>query len=73
MQTVAEILGSYASTLKYEDLPADVIHQTKRTIIDTLGCAFGGYASEPAKLARDLAGSVTSSDIQPYRKATIGW
>src|SRR5688572_29971262 len=61
MQTVAEILASYASTLTYEDLPADVIHQTKRTIIDTLGCVFGGYPSEPAKLARNLAASVSSS------------
>ena len=61
MQTVAENLGAYAASLKYEDLPSDVIHQTKRIIVDTLGCAFGGFASEPAKIARDLAGLVTSS------------
>jgi 2-methylcitrate dehydratase len=61
MQTIAENLGAYASTLKYEDLPADVIHQTKRTIVDTLSCAFGGYTSEPGRIARDLAGLVSSS------------
>lgn len=60
MQTIAENLGAYASTLKYEDLPAEVIHQTKRTIVDTLACAFGGYASEPSKIARDLADLVSS-------------
>ena len=61
MQTIAENLGAYASTLKYEDLPAEVIHQAKRIIVDTLGCAFGGYTSEPGKIARDLAGLVSSS------------
>ena len=61
MQTIAENIGAYASTLKYEDLPAEVIHQTKRFIADTLGCAFGGYTSEPCNIARDLAGLVSSS------------
>ena len=31
-QTLAEKLAAYAAALKYEDIPADVIHQTKRTI-----------------------------------------
>ena len=60
MQTIAEKIGAYASTLKYEDLPADVIHQAKRTIMDTLACAFGGYDSEPGRIARDVAGLVSS-------------
>jgi 2-methylcitrate dehydratase len=45
MQTISEKLGAYAATLKYEDIPAEVVHQIKRFIADTLGCAFGGYAS----------------------------
>ena len=61
MPTIAEKLGAYASTLKYEDLPAEVVRQAKLFIIDTLGCAFGGYASEPARIARDLAASISSS------------
>jgi 2-methylcitrate dehydratase len=61
MQTIAENIGAYASTLKYEDLPAEVVHQTKRFIADTLGCAFGGYSSEPCNIARDMAGLVSSS------------
>ena len=66
MPTVAENLGAYAATLKYQDIPANVVHQAKRTIMDTLGCAFGGYDSEPARIARELAALVTSS-----RPATI--
>ena len=61
MTTIVEQLSSYAAALRFEDLPREVVHQAKRLIIDTIGCALGGYGSEPAKIARDLAGSVTSA------------
>ncbi|MEK7876400.1 MAG: MmgE/PrpD family protein [Pseudomonadota bacterium] len=61
MTTLVEQLSSYAAALRFEDLPREVVHQAKRLIIDTIGCALGGYASEPAKIAREIAGSVTSS------------
>ncbi len=60
MDRTTEMLSSYACNLSYEDLPPEVIHQVKRTVADTLGCAIGGYLSEPAKVARKLAGDITS-------------
>src|SRR5215472_9608567 len=41
-------------------LPAAVVHQVKRTLIDTLGCAMGAFHAEPSRIARHLAESVTS-------------
>src|SRR5688572_1928627 len=61
MQTIAERIAAYASNLKYSDIPAEVTHQAKRTITDTLGCAFGGYDSDSAKIARELASLVSST------------
>ena len=61
MTTIVEQLSVYASALRYEDLPREVVHQAKRLIVDTIGCALGGCASEPATIARDIAGSVTST------------
>ena len=60
MPTIAEQLSSYAVGLRYDDLPPEVVHQAKRLIIDTLGCALGGYDSEPARIAREVAATVTS-------------
>ena len=57
MKTLAHDLSKYASGLEPRDLPEDVVRQTKRLIIDTIGCALGGYTSEPSKIARDLASS----------------
>ena len=61
MDKTTRLLSEYSCSLAYEDLDGDTIHQVKRTLIDTLGCAMGGYLSEPAKIARSLAGSVAGS------------
>ncbi|HXH10688.1 MAG TPA: MmgE/PrpD family protein [Alphaproteobacteria bacterium] len=60
MDKIAEYLSSYAAALTFEDFPPEVVHQAKRLLIDTLGCAIGGYTGEPSKIARTLAGCVTS-------------
>ena len=61
MDRTTQLLTSYACGLTYEDLSPQAIHQVKRTLIDTLGCAIGGYLSEPAKVARRLAGTVSGT------------
>lgn len=63
--TIAERLSEYASTLRYEDLPADVVHRAKCFFVDSFGCALGGYDSEPVDIARALAANITSK--QPAR------
>ncbi len=61
MTTLAERLGAYATDLCYADLPPAVIHQAKRMIVDTLGCALGGYDSEPTRIALAQAATITST------------
>ena len=48
------------------DLPAEVVHHTKRMLIDTLGCAIGGYVSELSTMAWALDATVFSQ-----RPATV--
>ena len=57
---LAETLARYAAGLKYEDLPDDIVRLAKRTILDTIGCAFGGYTAGPSKIAIKLASDVSS-------------
>ncbi len=59
MPNLAEQISDYGTSLKYADLPDDVIHLAKRFIIDTIGCALGGYDSEPSEVARKMAGTVS--------------
>src|SRR2546426_12228231 len=58
--TTVETLSGYATSLRFEHLPLDVVHQAKRLLVDTLGCAIGGFASEPSAVARALAETVSS-------------
>ena len=60
MDRTTDMLSSYACGLTYEELEPAVVEQVKRTLLDTLGCAIGGYDSEPAAIARSLADGVQS-------------
>jgi 2-methylcitrate dehydratase len=60
MGTIVEYLSDYAAALRFEDLPPDVVHQAKRLLVDTLGCAVGGFSGEPSAVARALADTVSS-------------
>ena len=55
MDRTTEMLSAYACGLSYGELGDGVVEQVKRTLVDTMGCAVGGYGSEPAVIARGLA------------------
>ncbi len=61
MDRTTELLSAHACKLTYQDLPDAVVHQAKRTLVDTMGCALGGFHAEPSIIARRLASRVTSS------------
>ena len=44
--SAARKIAEYVFNFNFQDLPEDVVHQTKRVLLDTLGCAIGGYDSE---------------------------
>jgi 2-methylcitrate dehydratase len=59
--TIAQTLADYAVKLRYEDLPTEVVRTVKRTIIDTIGCAIGGYEAGPSQIALKLARNVSAT------------
>lgn len=59
-EPLAGVLARFALTLRYEDLPDEVVRAVKRTILDTMGCAIAGYSSAPGRIAMKLASAVTS-------------
>lgn len=63
MDNITSYLTSYGTSIKYKDLPPEVIHKVKGLLIDTLACGIGGYASEPGKIARRIAGQVYQCDM----------
>ena len=58
MDSTTKYLSDYACSLTYEALSPEAVHQVKRTLVDTLGCAAGAFDSEPASIARRMASRV---------------
>src|SRR5215510_4032084 len=58
---LAERLARYAQTLSYDDLPDVVVHEVKRRVLDSLGCALGAWTAPPCRISRQLAQSVKVS------------
>src|SRR5881628_405754 len=58
MDGTTDFLSDYAGRLTFGDLTPEAVHQVKRTLIDTLGCAAGAFDGEPAAIARRMASRV---------------
>lgn len=63
---VARELAKQVVDFHFQDLPQDVIHQTKRVFLDTLGCAIGGYHSEASRIIQELI-----RDLDHLTEATV--
>ncbi|GBD35503.1 2-methylcitrate dehydratase [bacterium HR36] len=52
---LADRLAEYTCRLRYEHLPAEVVHEAKRRFIDSFATALGAWNSEPHRIARRCA------------------
>jgi 2-methylcitrate dehydratase len=48
-------IAEFTARLDFGDLPAEVVHDCKRRIIDTIGCAIAAFDEEPVRIARAVA------------------
>src|SRR5216117_517476 len=76
-KTLAHQLADYACALRFEDLSKEVVHEVKRRVIDSLGCALGAWKEEPCAIARKVAFDFTAKDgstiIGTNHKAPPDW
>ena len=50
-QAITASMAQWATKLTYGDLGERAVHEAKRYLLDSLGCAFGGYRQEDAEIA----------------------
>jgi len=55
MDQTTRRLAEYVAGLRYADLPAATVAETRLRLADTLGCALGGFDAEPSAIARTVA------------------
>ncbi|MEW6050903.1 MAG: MmgE/PrpD family protein [Candidatus Zixiibacteriota bacterium] len=53
-KSMSRQISEFAVGLSYKDLPSDVVHEVKRYIYDSVGCAYGGYHTKDVQILRDI-------------------
>lgn len=70
-----EALSKFATATEWKDLPESVVHETKRLLLDSIGCAFTGISVDPGKMiigfARRLGGPPEASIIGIGDKVSV--
>src|SRR4029453_343732 len=59
--SLAQRFAEYATALRFEDLPRDVVHEAKRRVIDSFGCALGAWGAEPCVVGGGVGGGFSAS------------
>lgn len=64
-------LAEWAASLRYEDLPAEVVHQAKRVILDYLAATLVGSTSGPAGIVQEYLSEARGSEGREQGPATV--
>jgi len=57
-ETVTAKMSRWASGLQFKDISPDAVYQAKRFLLDSLGCALGGYQQHDVKIALEVLDEV---------------
>jgi len=57
-ETITAGMARWASDLEYEAIGERAVHEAKRYLLDSLGCAFGGYRQEDARIALEVLNEI---------------
>ncbi|MFC1971114.1 MmgE/PrpD family protein [Chloroflexota bacterium] len=55
MATVMETIVRFTTKTRFKELPEEVVHETKRLLLDSVGCAIGGLSIDKGRIAVDFA------------------
>ncbi|MFC1981243.1 MmgE/PrpD family protein [Chloroflexota bacterium] len=53
--SVTQELADFVAKVRFEDLPEQVVHESKRLLLDSVGCGLAGLQVEKGKIAVELA------------------
>src|ERR1700724_735872 len=61
-KTLAHQLADYACSVRFEDLSKETVHEVRRRMVDSIGCAIGAWYEEPCKIARRVASEFSAKN-----------
>src|SRR6202030_1591195 len=61
-KTLAHQLADYTCSVRFEDLSKETVHEVRRRMVDSIGCAIGAWNEEPCKIARSVASEFSAKN-----------
>jgi 2-methylcitrate dehydratase len=61
VETVSATMSRWAASLRFEDLSNDAVYQAKRFLLDSVGCALGGYQQHDVTIALEVLREVAAA------------
>ncbi len=58
-ETVTAKMSQWASALEFTHLSADAVYQAKRFLLDSIGCALGGFQQHDVRIALDVLDEIS--------------
>ena len=55
-ETITARIARWAAGLRFEDLSPEAVHEARRYLLDSLGCALGGFLQHDVKIALEVLG-----------------
>ncbi len=62
-ETVTAQIARWAATLEYKQISQDAVYQAKRFLLDSVGCALGGYRQHDVKIALQVLGEIAGRGV----------
>src|SRR3954471_12582392 len=60
-ETISATMSRWAANLKFENLSQDAVYQAKRFLLDSVGCALGGYQQHDVAIALEVLREISGA------------
>jgi len=60
-ETITARMSRWAASLQYPGISAEAVYQAKRFLLDSLGCALGGYQQHDVKIALEVLTEIAAA------------
>ena len=82
-ETITARMSRWAAGVEFKDLSKDAVYQAKRYLLDSVGCALGGYQQHDVKIALEVLDEIagrgpstvigTGKRMDPVTTGQIYW
>ncbi len=62
-KTIARVIAEWVESLRFSDIPGEVVEEVKKRFVDSAGVAVGAYFEEPVSIARRVAAGTSGARL----------